>query len=438
MLEKLFISLEKIMPEKYRWLFSHNGVKRYFANTGWMFLGQMFYLLLSFFIGAWIARYLGPENYGVISYVVAFVGLFSFVSSLGVDGVIKRELINTPERHNELMGTGFRLKLLGSSIAFFLVVIASFFFSRGSSLIQALIILFGLSFFLQVPFIISNFFYAQVKAKRAIQAQLSAAIISSLLKIALIFAGGGVIWLVLIYILDAIWQALFLIYFYHRENFHISSWRFNKLLASSIWRDSWPLMLSAAAGYIYLRIDQVMVGQIMGEHAVGIYAAGVKLTEVFYFIPGVICGSLFTAIINAKKTNSKTYFGRLKNLYLLLFGLALLVAVPISLLAKPIISLVFGASYLASAAVLQLYIWSSLGLFVGTGVSHQLVAENRTKTIFWLNFGTMILNIGLNILLIPKIGLTGAALSTLISYIVSPLWLVAIGWKIGKREYRAS
>jgi O-antigen/teichoic acid export membrane protein len=195
-------------------------------------------------------------------------------------------------------------------------------------------------------------------------------------------------------------------------------------------------MLSAAAGYIYLRIDQVMVGQIMGEHAVGIYAAGVKLTEVFYFIPGVICGSLFTAIVNAKKTNSKIYFGRLKNLYFLLFGLALLVAVPISLLAKPIISLVFGASYLASASVLQLYIWSSLGLFVGTGVGHQLMAENRTKTIFWLNFGTMILNVGLNILLIPKIGLIGAALATLISYIVSPLWLVAIGWKTGKREYR--
>ena len=435
MLKKLFNILEKISPEKYRWIFSHEGFKRYFANTGWMFFGQVLYLLLAFFIGAWIARYLGPEKYGIVSYVVAFVGLFAFVSSLGVDGVIRRELVKTPERHNELMGTGFRLKLIGAGIAFLLVVVASFFFSRGSGLMQALIVLFSLGFFLQVPFIINIFFYAQVQAKRAIQAQLAAAIISSILKIVLIYLGEGIIWLIVIYILDAIWQGLFLVYLYKKEGFHFRKWRFNKKLSKNIWHDSWPLMLSAAAGYIYLKIDQVMVGQFMGEEAVGIYAAGVKLTEVFYFIPGIICGSLFTAIVNAKKTAAKMYFGRLKNLYFLLFGLAILVAVPISLLAKPIISVVFGSAYLASAGVLQLYIWSSVGLFVGSAVGHQLMAENRTKAIFWLHFATMILNVGLNIYLIPLLGLIGAALATLISYSLLPLWLLFFGWKQGRKYY---
>lgn len=438
MLEKLFASLERITPEKYRWLFSHDGVKRYFANTGWLFFGQLLYLLLSFFVGAWIARYLGPNNYGIVSYAVAFVGLFGFVAALGIDGVLKRELIDKPERHNELMGTGFCLKLLGGALAFLLAVGASFFFSRGSGLIQALIVLLALNFFLQTPFIISNFLYAQVKAKRAIQAQLAAALISSLLKVVLILTGGGVIWLIIIYVLDAIWQAIFLVYFYKKEKYQISAWRFQSSLAKSLWRDSWPLMLSAAASYIYLRIDQVMVGQIMGEQAVGIYAAGVKLTEVFYFIPGVICGSLFTAIVNAKKTGANVYFGRLKHLYFLLFALALLVAIPIALLAKPIITLVFGVSYLASVPVLQLYIWSSLGLFVGSGVSHQLMAENRTKAIFWLNFGAMILNVALNIFLIPRLGLAGAALASLFAYLVSPLWLITIGWRRGKKEYRVS
>lgn len=433
--EKLFIKLEKITPARHRWIFSHDGVRRYFKNTGWMFSGQIIYLFLSFFIGAWIARYLGPENYGIVSYVVAFVGIFGFVSALGIDGVLRRELIEKPERHKALMGTGFRLKLLGASLAFAMVFFASFFFSKGSPLIQALIILLSLNFFLQVPFIISNFFYAKVKAKRAIQAQLGAALISSALKIVLIFSGAGIIWLVAIYVLDAIWQALFLIFFYKLEAYKLSDWSFDASLAKSLFRDSWPLMLSAAAGYIYMRVDQVMVGQIMGDEALGIYSAGVKISEVFYFIPGVICGSLFTAIVNARKTSAKTYFSRLKKLYILLFALAILVAVPISLLSKPIISLVFGAEYLGSALVLRLYIWSTLGLFVGSGVGNQLMAENRTKTIFWLNFFAMLLNVALNIYLIPRLGLAGAALATLISYLLIPSWLIIYGWGRGKRAY---
>lgn len=435
MLEKLFTKLENISPARHRWIFSHDGVRRYFKNTGWMFSGQIVYLLLSFFIGAAIARYLGPEHYGTVSYVVAFVGLFGFISALGVDGILKRELVKRPERHNALMGTGFRLKLIGASLAFTMVTIASFFFSRGNSLVQALIILLALNFFLQVPFIISNFFYAKVKAKRAIQAQLGAAIISSVLKIILMISGAGIIWLIAIYVLDALWQALFLVYFYKTEGYKLSDWSFDAPLAKSLFRDSWPLMLSAAAGYIYMRVDQVMVGQIMGDQALGIYSAGVKISEVFYFIPGVICGSLFTAIVNARQTSANIYFSRLKKLYILLFVLAVLVAVPISLLAKPIIALVFGGEYLGSALVLKLYIWSTLGLFVGSGVGNQLMAENRTKTIFWLNFFAMILNVSLNLYLIPKLGLPGAAVATLISYLLIPSWLIVYGWGRGKRAY---
>src|SRR5680860_258210 len=435
MLKKLFTILEKISPEKYRWIFSHEGFKRYFANTGWMFFGQVLYLLLSFFIGAWIARYLGPEKYGTVSYVVAFVGLFAFVSSLGIDGVLRRELIDKPGDHNRLMGTGFRLKLFGAFIAFSLATIFSFYFSSGTDLVRPLIILYALNFVLHTPFIISNFFHAKVQSKIAIQAQLLAALTSSVLKVILIFSGAGIIWLIGIYVLDSLWQGLFLIYFYKKEGYRMSSWKFDRKLAKSLWRDSWPLMLSAAAASIYLRIDQVMVGKIMGDVSVGIYAAGVKLTEVFYFIPGVIAGSLFPAIVNAKKTGSKMYFGRLKNLYALLALFAFLVAIPISLFAQPIISLVFGAQYLASAPVLQLYIWSSIGLFLGAGVGNQLMAENRTREIFGINLAAMVMNVGLNLYLIPRIGLTGAALSTLISYALIPLWLFFFGWKKSRGTY---
>ena len=426
MVDKTLDKINTFVPEKWRWVLQHGGFRKYFKNTGWMFLGQVFYLLLSFFIGAWIARYLGPEKYGIVSYVVAFVGLFAFISSLGVDGVIQRELVGNPEKKNELLGTGFRLKLIGATVAFFLVVLASIILVSDNILVKILIIIFSLNFFLQAPSIISNFFYAQVKAKKPIQAQIFTSIISSVLKIVLILSGGGIIWLIGIYVLDVIWTSLFLVYLYKREGYRMSTWKYDKVIARFLWKDSWPLMLSAAAATIYLRIDQVMVGQILGETAVGIYAAGVKITEIFYFVPGVIASSLFPAIVNARKTNIAIYLSRLKNLYLLLGILAILIAIPVSIFSESIVNLVFGSEYVASASILKLYVWSSVGFFLASGVGNKLMAENRTRAIFGVNLASMIINIVLNFYLIPRLGLTGAALATLLSYSTMPLLLFIV------------
>jgi len=423
MLDNILKKVERFIPAKHRWVLGHEGFRRYFANTGWLFLGQIFFLLLSFLIGAWIARYLGPEKYGIISYVVAFTGLFSFIANLGVDGVLHRELVSHPEKRDELLGTSLRLKLWGGGLAFGFATIAAFLFG-GSPYITALIILFALSFFLQAPFVLITYFYSQVKAKQAIKAQFAAAIISSILKIGLILAGGGIIGLIIIYIIDSLWQGLLLFKFYKDAGLKIRAWKFKPELARSLWRDSWPLMLSSAAAFIYLRIDQVMVGQILGEEAVGIYAVGVKLTEVFYFIPGVICGSLFPAIVNARKTSSALYYSRLKKLYLLLGFLGLVVAAPVAFLAQPFVNFVFGSAYLGATPVLQIYIWSSISLFIGAVVGQQLMAENRTRAIFILNFSAMIVNIVLNLILIPRVGLIGAAISTLIAYSTVPLLML--------------
>ncbi len=422
MLDKIFKFIERFFPAKYRWILNHDGFKRYFANTGWMFFGQMFSLLISFFIGAWIARYLGPTNYGLVSYVVAFAGLFSFVSSLGIDGILNRELISHPEKRDELMGTGFVLKLFGGGLAFIFSLISAFVFNS-DHLMRALLVLFSLSFVLQAPFVINIFFQSQVRARENFKVQFFGTLISSCLKVILILAGGGVIWLILIYALDSLWQGIFLFLFYKRENLKISSWRFKVRIAGRLWHDSWPLMLSSAAAFIYSRIDQVMLGKMMNETAVGLYSAGVKITEVFNFIPGIVCGSLFPAIINAKKTSQKIYNRRLSNLYGLMGLLAFIIALIITLSAEPIINWLFGAQYLESAVVLKIYIWSSMGLFIGTGMTTYLIAENKSKIIFFIHFLAMAVNVVLNLILIPPYGIVGAAWATTISYSILSLYI---------------
>lgn len=420
MLERIFVKITRFMPEKWRQFLSHEGFKRYFANTGWMLSGQLFSLAASFFIGAWIARYLGPENYGILNYALAFAGLFGFVATLGVDSILSRELVKFPEKRDELLGTAFRLKLSGGFIAFCLAVIGAVVFSA-SPLLRLLIILFAASYILQSLNVVNLYFQAEVKSKKNVQALITATLVSSALKVIVILLNYGVIWIMIIYVLDSLWQGLGLVRAYHSYGLKIKSWKFNKDLARQILRDSWLLMLASAAGALYLKIDQIMIGVMLGNREVGFYAAAVKLVEVWYFIPGIICASLFPAIVNARKSGLEIYRVRLKNLYILLLVIATVIAVLMTFLARPITLFLFGNSYLAAISVLRIYIWSNLGLFLGTAVYQYLIAEDRIRLIFVVTGAALLTNVVLNWVLIPKLGLVGAAWATLISYAVVPL-----------------
>lgn len=419
MLEKILLKIEKYFPAQWRPIFRHSGFQRYFANTGWLFLGQAFSLFASFFIGVWIARYLGPNNYGLINYAAAFVGIFGFIAGLGVDGILIRDLVKNPEQEAELLGTGFALKMLGGLLAFAATVTAAWLLPA-TALTRLLIMIYALSFFIMPLGIISIYFQAKVQAKNNVRAQILAVIISSVLKIIFVWTGLSLVWLVAIYLLDTVWLTFGFIVMYQRAGQRFAAWIFNKNLARRLWHDGWPLMLSGAAAYIYLRIDQVMIGRMLGTAEVGLYAAAAKIAEIWYFVPGLICSSLFPAVVNAKKTDAGLYRRRLRRLYWLMAAIAVGIALPISLFAQPIIMTLFGPDYLLAVPILQIYIWSGGGLFLGFAVNQYLMSENLTRTIFLLNLAATVTNVGLNLWLIPRVGLAGAAWATLISYLVLP------------------
>ena len=415
MLDKIFKFIEKFTPLKWRWILNHEGFKRYFANTGWLFGGQAFNLLISFFIGIWMARYLGPENYGVLSYTIAFVGLFAFIADLGISNIVNRELVKFPERRDEILGTALRLKIGGGIIAL-IIATGAIFLLNTSPLIRILVFLYSLTLIAQAINIISIFFQAQVEAKRNVRSQIISALISSLLKVIMIFSGLGVVYLIIIYVLDPIWLGLALVRAYRKFGLKIKNWSFNSLLAKEILLNSWPLMLASAISFIYLRIDQVMIGSFLGNREVGIYAVAVKLVELWFFVPVLICSSFLPALINSRKTDFLAYKKRLRNLFKLLSIIALIILLPIFIFAGKIILILFGSEYISGTLVLRITILTLLPVFVNHVIYNYLVVENFVKFNIYTTAMGAVLNVGLNLWLIKKIGISGAAVATLISY----------------------
>jgi O-antigen/teichoic acid export membrane protein len=398
---------------KEKW--QHVGFQKYLKNTGWMFGGRMFSLAISFFVGAYIARYLGPSNYGLLNYVISFVGLFGFLASFGIDNIVSREIIKDHNLKDKIIGTSFFLKLIGSVFTILAIVIVSLFTAQDNFTLL-LIWLFSLSYIPQAFNIIETYFQTQVLSKKVVRAQIIANLISTTLKLLVIFFNKGIFWLIFIYVAEVSMIAILLLSSFNSSGHSFRNWRFDKQIALSLLRDSWPLMLSSVAMGIYLKIDQVMIKNMLGNESVGLYAVAVKLSEVWFFIPVIICTSILPALINAKKNSEEFFNVRLSKLYSLMFWLAFIIALPISVFSKQIIYILFGSAYVGASLTLSIYIWSGISVFLGVAVNNFLLSQNLTKISFYTTAFGAIINVVLNIILIPVWGIFGSALATLVSY----------------------
>ncbi len=398
----------------------HEGFRRYFKNTGWIFVGKIITMIVAFFVTAYLARYLGPSNYGILSYAISFSGLFSFIASLGIDNILFRELVAHPDEQRKYFGTALMLKFIGAFFAFLLVCVVSAVLN-GISLTTIMIAIIAASFFFQPFSIISYYFQSKVISRNPTIMSIIVAVTLSVLKIIFVILGVNVFYFSFIFMSETILYAIGYVYLYHKEAHSVFHWYFNSSIAKRMLMDSWPIILAAAFTAIYSRIDQIIIGQLMNSAAVGLYDVAARLSEAWYFFPAAIVSSLFPAIINAKKVGEDFYAIRLKRLYSLLIWFSLGIIVPIFILSHVVVVFLYGSAYGEAVPVLQIYVWAGVAVSLGVAVNQYLIAENYTKIIFISSMVGMVTNVLLNILFIPRYGIIGGAIATLISYSLVPL-----------------
>jgi O-antigen/teichoic acid export membrane protein len=398
--------------------FRSQGFRRYFFNTSWMMAERVVRIFVSLFVGIYVARYLGPERFGLLSYALSFISLFSAVAALGLDQIVIRKLVNNEEMKKNILGTAFLLKIAG---ALFLLVIIYIVvqLSAGDTRTRILIMILALSIFFQSFNIIDSYFVSQVVAKFSSCAKFGAIFGSSMMKVWLIWIQAPLLWFAWAFVLENVLQAIFLLILYKVKKTGIYRWRFKKKLAFDFLHDSWPLIISSLAIMVYLRIDQIMIKAFLDSKSVGNYSVAVKVSEAFHFIPLVINSSLFPAIIKLKQENNRLYLSRLQQLYDLMTWLGISVAVSISIFADYLISFLFGEQFLSAAGILKINIWACVFVFLGNACAKWFIAENLQKYFLYRTLSGAILNVVLNLAFIPKFGITGAAFTTVISYFMA-------------------
>lgn len=368
-------------------------------------------------VGIYVARYLGPQRFGLLNYAMSFVGLFSVLATLGLDQIAVREFIKEPAERESILGTLFGLKLSGALVALGLIFFAlSFTGNDPQTNLLIFIIAAGLIF--QSFNIIDFYFQSQVVSKYVVFAQVFQLVISSVIKISMVLLKADLLWFALVILCDSVILAAGLLYFLHlRHKGLFLSWRFDVVLAKRLLKESWPLALSGLAVTVYMKIDQVMIKEMMNAEAVGLYAVAVRLSEVWYFLPAIILKSLFPAIISIRENHEEIYTVRLQQLHDMLSSVAFIIAVLIFFFSKDIIVLLFGEQFLGADAILAVHIWAGILVFPGNVRAYLIVIENKQLVALVFRSIGAIINVILNYMLIPRFGAIGAAWATLASYI---------------------
>ncbi len=400
---------------KEKW--QHVGFQKYLRNTGWMFAARIVTFFTSFLTVAIVARYLGPENLGKLDYAQSFVAITSVFASLGIDQILYRDLISHPEKENVLLGTAVFSKLFFGVLSFFLSIIISYFI--GNDLILTILIGICASTFIISPVgTIGILFNAQVKTKYSSQVSIFLAFFIPALKIIIVFLDKGIIFFAMTILVEALISMLWSLYIYiTRFKNNPLLWKFNWDIFRELMKNSWPLLLAGFSGYIYAKIDQVLILHYMNSATVGIYGVAVKLTQIWAFLPGLIVTSMFPAIVNARNNNFSLYAKRFKKLSLMTTLATMVIAIPLYIFAPIVIKIIFGDAFMAASPILRIYLWTSVAITLVVLSQHYLIAEKFNKIFLYTSIIGAASNIVLNIILIPLFGPKGSAIGTLISYL---------------------
>lgn len=401
-------------------------IRKVVANTFWLFAGRIVQMVVGLFVGVWVSRYLGVERFGLLSYSLAFVSLFSPFSKLGLSSLIVRNLTLQPEEKEQILGSAFWLQLLGAIAAIALMIACIFIIRRADYQTIGLVAILSLANVFRPFDVISVWFQSQVQSKYEVSAKKAAFLMVALAKTVLVSTGAPLFAFAVAYTAETAIGAFALMAAYRFKGHTIRMWQWSRPLAKKLIREGLPLTFTGLAVIVYMKIDQIMLGELSNDKAVGLYSSALRLSEVWYFIANAIATSLAPKIYEAKKVDDEAlYYRRIELLLRLLAAIAIVIAVPMTFLSGRIILLLFGSDYAAAGPILSIHIWAALFVFMGVGASSWFIAEELAN----LNLRRTLIgagvNIALNVFLIPRYGGQGAAIATVVSYAIASFLLNA-------------
>jgi len=393
-------------------------------NASWIIGCNILQAICSLVITMFTARYLGPSGYGLISYAASIVAFVIPVMQVGLNNVLVQETVQHPEEEGKIYGSALSVGLVGSVAC--IIGVFSFVSIANAEERETIIVcvLYSLVLIFQAFDLIQYWYQAKYLSKYSSIVSLLAYLIVSGYKIFLLISQKSIYWFAISNVLDYFIIAIALFFIYKRKGGQRLqfSWRVTKRMISV----SRYYLISNLMITVFAQTDKIMLTIMMNEEATGYYSAAITCAGMTSFVFTAIIDSARPAILESLNDGEESFERNLSRLYCIVIWLALLQSVGMTIFASLIISLIYGAAYKAAIPVLQIIVWYTTFSYYGGAKDVWVLAKEKQKYLVYINLFGAIANVVLNALLIPAIGIIGAAMASLITQIFSNVVMMII------------
>lgn len=402
-----------------------NALKnRIVKNAGWLMIGRVIHMILSFVIGLLTARYLGPANFGVLNYAGAYTTFFMAFCTLGINSVIVKNFVDHPEESGETIGTTIVLRLISSFMSIGVIVGIVSIVDKGDKVTILVVFLYSLSLLFQVFDTFNYWFQSKLMSKYYAIATLISYSIASAYKVLMLALNMSVEWFAVANSVDIGIVAVIMYIIYRKKGgpgFSVSFRKAKELLSVSC-----SYILSGLMVAIYAATDKVMLKHMLDESNVGFYSLAVSIATVWAFVLAAIIDSMNPSIMEYHNTDKRRYLIMNKRLYALVFYISILASAIICVIAPVFIRVIYGEAYLPAVGPLRIVVWYVAFSYLGVARNAWIVCERKQKYLKYIYLSSALINVVLNLLLIPLIGTLGAALASLLTQIATIFGVPAI------------
>ena len=392
-------------------------------NASWIIAGRVYHMVLAFVVGLLTARYLGPNNYGLINYAATYTSFFASFCTLGINSVIVKNFVDHPDEEGETVGSAIILRTISSVLSVVMMMCITFIADNGEKTTNIVVFLCGIGVIFQVMDTLDYWFQSRLESKYSAFATVISYTVVSIYKVWLLVTGKSVEWFAVSTSIDYLVVAIILLIVYKKRNGPRFSCSMRK--AKELFKSSYHFILAGLMVSIYGSTDKFMLKQLLNEAEVGYYSTAVSLCNTWVFLLTAIIDSLYPVILQS--FNNKELFERKnKQLYSIVFYISVSVSILFSVLATPVVRILYGKAYIAVAAPLRIITWYTAFSYLGVARNAWIVSYNKQNYLKYLYIGAAITNVVLNVIMIPLWGASGAAFASLLTQISTILVFPAL------------
>lgn len=376
-------------------------------------------MVISLVVGLLTARYLGPSNFGLINYATAYTAFFMAFCTLGINSVLVKEFIDHPEEEGQIIGSSLLLRGISSlcSAGVILCLVGILDAGEPTTILVTALCSLGLVFHIFETF--NYWFQSKLQSKVTAMVLLAAYAVTSAYKVVLLILQKSVVWFAFSTTLDHILVGILLLRCYKKYGGRPLA--FSLATARRILSKSVHFILPSLMVSIYGYVDKLMIKHMLDQAQVGYYATAAAVCGMWSFVLAAVIDSMYPSIMEAHKTDKALYEKKNRQLYAVVFYLAVAVSLVFCVFGEWIVLLLYGEAYIPAVMPLRVVTWYTAFSYLGVARNAWIVCENRQtylKYIYVLAAGA---NVLLNLLFIPRWGTTGAAAASLVTQILTTM-----------------